>query len=156
MEREQTIAVGRAIENPALGLRSVVLESTPEILRAETEVDAGGNGGPLHRHMRQEERFLIQEGEVTVRLGLRGSRVFGPGEVAIIPTGTPHTFTAGSDGARFIAEFRPPWRIGEFFAELFALATEGRLDKRGNPKLTDLAVLMHRFQIGRASCRERV
>jgi quercetin dioxygenase-like cupin family protein len=133
------------IDNPALGLRSVVLEASPDLLRSEVEADAGGNGGPLHRHMRQEEHFLVQEGTLRVRLGLRGSRVVRAGEEVVIPRGTPHTFKAEEAGARFVAEFRPPWRIGEFFQELFALSTEGRLDRRGNPRLTDLAVLMQRY-----------
>lgn len=59
--------------------------------------------------------------------------------------GRPHTFAVVGGGARFIAEFRPPHRIGEFFAELFALAADGRLDRRGNPRLTDLARLMERY-----------
>jgi mannose-6-phosphate isomerase-like protein (cupin superfamily) len=139
------ISPGEELVNPALHLRAVVLDSTPEILRAETEAGSGGNGGPLHRHLRQEERFVVREGAIRVRRGLRGSQLVGPGETLAIPAGTPHTFKVEGAGARFVAEFRPPYRIGEFFKALFALAAEGRLDRRGNPRLTDLAVLMQRY-----------
>ena len=136
--------MGETIENRALRLRSRVLASTPELLRAETEAGGGGNGGPLHRHLRQEERFLVQEGQLRVRVGLLGSRVVGPGQQAVVPIGTPHTFRVEGEGARFITEFRPAWKIAEVFQELFALAAEGGLSPRGNPKLSDLALIMAR------------
>jgi mannose-6-phosphate isomerase-like protein (cupin superfamily) len=139
------ILPGKELVNPALHLRAVVLESSPQILRAETEAGSGGNGGPLHRHLRQQERFIVREGTIKVRRGLRGSQLVGPGEAIAVPIGTPHTFEVEGAGARFITEFRPAYRIGEFFEALFALATEGRLDRRGNPRPTDLAVLMQRY-----------
>lgn len=123
----------------------MVLDSSPQILRAEVEAGRGGNGGPLHRHLRQEERFVVREGTIKVRQGLRGSRLVGPGETVAVAIGKPHTFEVDGGGARFVTEFRPAHRIGEFFRELFALAAEGRLDRRGNPRLTDLAVLMERY-----------
>lgn len=139
------ISPGDELVNPALHLSAVVLDSSPQLLRAETEAGRGGSGGPLHRHLRQEERFLVQEGTIKIRTGLRGSRLVGPGETFAVPAGTPHTFEVVGDGARFVTEFRPAHRIAAFFRELFALATEGRLDRRGNPRPTDLAVLMGRY-----------
>jgi hypothetical protein len=50
-----------------------------------------------------------------------------------------------SDEAHFIAEFRPAWQIAQVFRDLFALFAEGRLDRRGNPKLSDVAVLIERY-----------
>lgn len=139
------ILPGDEVVNPALHIRAVVLDSSPEILRTEVEAGKGGNGGPLHRHLRQEERFIVREGTIKVKKGLRDSHLVGPGETLAVPIGTPHTFEVEGGGAGFVTEFRPAYRIGEFFWELFALATEGRLDRRGNPRLTDLAVLMQRY-----------
>jgi len=139
------ISPGEEIVNPALHLRAVVLDSSPQLLRAEVEADRGGNGGPLHRHLRQEERFSVREGTIKVRQGLRGSQLVGQGGTVAVPMGKPHTFEVEGEGARFVTEFRPAHRIGEFFRALFALAAEGRLDRRGNPRLTDLAVLMQRY-----------
>jgi hypothetical protein len=79
-----------------------------------------------------------------VRTGAFGSRVVHAGETAAIPPGTAHTFRV-DEGAVFVAEFRPPHRVGPFFKELFALAADGRLDKRGNPRPADLAELMERY-----------
>jgi hypothetical protein len=50
-----------------------------------------------------------------------------------------------SDEAHFIAEFRPAWQIAEVFRYPFALFAERRLDRRGNPKLSDVAVLIERY-----------
>jgi hypothetical protein len=100
---------------------------------------------PCHRHLRQEERFAVLEGTISIRQGLRGSQLLAPGETLTVPIGKPHTFQVEGGGARFVTEFRPPYRIGEFFRALFALSTEGRLDRRGNPRLTDLALLMQRY-----------
>jgi mannose-6-phosphate isomerase-like protein (cupin superfamily) len=139
------ISPGEEIVNPALHLRAVVLDASPQILRAEVEAGRGGNGGPLHRHLRQEERFLVREGTIKVRQGLRSSQLAGPGQTVTLPIGRPHTFEVEGGDAHFVTEFRPAYNIGEVFKALFALATEGRLDRRGNPRLTDVAVLMQRY-----------
>src|SRR5262249_29018502 len=144
-DTEPDISPGEEIANPALHLRAVALGSSPELLRAEVEAGRGGNGGPLQRPPRQEEKFLVRGGTLRVRQGLRGSQLVGPGETVAVPIGKPHTFEVEGGGARFVTEFRPAHRIGEFFRALFALGTAGRLDRRGNPRLTDLAVLMERY-----------
>jgi hypothetical protein len=51
-----------------------------------------------------------------------------------------HTFQAEADSS-FTVEFRPPLRVWEFFRDLFALPT----DRHGNPRLGDLARLMHAY-----------
>ena len=106
------------------------------------EAAPGMDAGPLHRHLRSEERFKMEQGRIRIRRGFRESIVIGPGEEATIPAGTPHTFGVdGDEAAVFIAEFRRPWRIDEVFQELFAMP----VDKRGNPRPTDLAELMHAY-----------
>jgi quercetin dioxygenase-like cupin family protein len=51
-----------------------------------------------------------------------------------------HTFEAESEST-FTVEFRPNLRVWEFFTELFAL----RSDKRGNPRIGDLARLARAY-----------
>lgn len=51
-----------------------------------------------------------------------------------------HTFQAEADST-FTVEFRPRLRVWEFFRDLFALPT----DRRGNPRLSDLARLMRSY-----------
>lgn len=141
----QAIAPGDALDSPAFDLHAVVLETSRDLLRAEVRAGGRGNGGPLHRHPRQEERFLVRDGALRVRQGLRGARVVEAGGEVVVPPGKPHTFQVVGDEAHFITEFRPAWRIAEVFRDLFALDAEGRLDRRGNPKLRDVAVLIERY-----------
>lgn len=94
---------------------------------------------------RARRKFLVRDGALRVRQGLRGARVVEAGGEVVVPPGKPHTFQVVGDEAHFITEFRPAWRIAEVFRDLFALDAEGRLDRRGNPKLRDVAVLIERY-----------
>src|SRR5215216_4988943 len=133
-----------ALSAEGLGIHSVVdieASASGEILRAETVVQPGGGGGPLHRHRFQEERFAILEGEIIGRIG--GSRLrVRAGETFVVPPDAPHTFSVEADQpARFITEFRPGLRLAEFFAQLFWLADHGHVDAKGrmNPLQAALA-----------------
>jgi mannose-6-phosphate isomerase-like protein (cupin superfamily) len=133
----------RTFSNEVLGLRGTILEDGSgnggELAQAEVRARAGGNGGPPHIHLRQEERFVITEGRLAARRG-RERLELGPGEDVRIPAGTAHTFEALTD-AVFVAEFRPALRVADFFEALFALP----LDKRGNPRPWDAARLQREF-----------
>jgi quercetin dioxygenase-like cupin family protein len=138
-------AVGDTIESPSHDLRALVLETSHDLLRAEVHAGSRGNGGPLHRHLRQEERFLVSEGTLRVREGLRGSRIVEAGGEVAIPAGKPHTFKVVSESAHFIAEFRPAWQIAEVFRDVFTLSSEGRFSRIGTPRLSDVAALIERY-----------
>jgi mannose-6-phosphate isomerase-like protein (cupin superfamily) len=56
----------------------------------EANISPGG-GPPPHVHSREEEGFLIVEGEITFFVGDE-RLVAGPGTFANMPIGTPHTF----------------------------------------------------------------
>jgi mannose-6-phosphate isomerase-like protein (cupin superfamily) len=144
-ERKHPVAPGDVLESPALGLRAEVLESDRDLFRADVHARRGGNGGPLHRHRRQEERFLVHEGRLRVREGVRAARFVEAGEEVAIRAGRPHTFSVVSEHAHFTAEFRPAWEIAEVFRDVFALSAEGRLDRRENPRPRDLAALIDRY-----------
>jgi mannose-6-phosphate isomerase-like protein (cupin superfamily) len=137
---ERAAQVGDVLESPVFDLHAVVLETSRDLLRSEVHVGRRGNGGPLHRHLRQEERFLVREGVLRVRDGFRASRLVEAGEEVAIQPGRPHTFTVIGDGAHFIAEFRPAWQIAEVFREIFAL-----VDARGKPDFADLLALSERY-----------
>ena len=137
-----------AISADGLGIHSVVdieASASGEILRAETVVQPGGGGGPLHRHRFQEERFEILEGEIIGRIG--GSRLrVRAGETFVVPPDAPHTFSVEADhAARFITEFRPGLRLAEFFAQLFWLADHGHVDAKGRIHPLQAAVLARAF-----------
>ena len=60
-------------------------------------VDAPPGGGPsLHRHD-YDELFITLEGQATVVAGDE-ERIVGPGDIAIVPAGTPHSFVNSGDG----------------------------------------------------------
>ena len=132
---------GFVLEGPAFGLRSVLLESTPELLSSRVEADSTGNAGPLHRHLRSEEKFIVEQGVLEIRIGFRRSKLAKPGDEVSIPAGAPHTFKVVEGPAVFVTEFRPPWRIGEVFIDLFGLP----VGENGEPKPADLAALVGRY-----------
>ncbi len=117
-------------------MRATLVELTPEAYRSEIDAGPAMNGGPLHRHMKQEERFTVHEGALRVRLGLRGSQIVRAGESITVSPGTPHTFRVEGDRARFLAEFKPALRIADLFLELFHL---------GQPGMRDLARLAQTY-----------
>ncbi len=109
----------RRLVNPVLGLSAHVVTTAADsggaLLAAETEVQPGGNGGPIHQHRRQEERFLLHEGTLRYRVGRRRG-VLRAGETLVVPPGTAHAFrNDGAHVARMRAEFRPALRLEEFF-----------------------------------------
>ena len=132
--RADEFGPGQVFETPTL--RATLVELSPEAYRSEVDAGPAANGGPLHRHMHQEERFIVHEGALRVRLGLRGSQVVGAGESVTIPRGTPHTFSVVGERARFRAEFEPALRVADYFLELFNL---------GQPGLRDLARLAQEY-----------
>ena len=119
-----------------LQMRSTFIELSEEAFVSETVAGSGASGGPLHRHVNQEERFEVLEGALNVRLGLRTSRVVSAGESVVIPADTPHTFSVVGESARFIATFTPPLRVADYFLELFELE---------EPKLTDIARMAQEY-----------
>ncbi len=91
-----------ALNADGLGIHGVVdveASALGEMLRAETIVQPGGGGGPLHRHRFQEERFEILEGEIIGRIGRTRRRVRA-GETFVVPPDAPHTFAVEADSRR--------------------------------------------------------
>ena len=106
----------------SLGFRGRFIPSDdPNVLIGETWVAPGGGAGPLHRHLRQSERFEVLEGAIEVRLG-RTRQVVSAGESFTIPTGAAHTFVNHTDEeAHFTAHFSPPLRLEALFTEFVEL-----------------------------------
>src|ERR1700754_87736 len=117
-------------------MTSTLLELSEAVFRSEVEARRGAGGGPLHRHLHQAERFIVHDGALRVRTGLRGSDLVTAGEEIFVPAGRPHTFRVEGERARFTAEFTPPLRVADYFLELFALE---------DPGLRDIARLAGRY-----------
>ena len=65
-----------------------------------------GHNSPRHRHVRASETFIVLDGEVLIEVGDE-QRTAGPGHVAVLPRGLPHTFVVLSPTARYLTLHTP-------------------------------------------------
>jgi len=139
------IHAGDTIENPVTGERTVFLETSRETdgqaVVFETFVQPDGFVAAAHVHPTQEERFEILSGTLGLRTG--GEEIVAdPGETVTIPAGTPHRFwNAGEDEVRFRCEVRPALQFEQLVETMFALAADGKTNKKGMPNPLRLAVI---------------
>lgn len=104
---------------------------------------------PEHLHPTWTESFDILQGQARYRIG-REEREAGPGERVILPAGISHLHPwSASDEelhVRHTAVADPPDLRGltaslQGILTIFALAGEGRVNRRGQPTLLQLAVI---------------
>ena len=59
-----------------------------------------------------------------------------------MPAGTPHRFwNAGDEVAHFVCEIRPALQFESLIETMFALAADGKTNRKGMPNLLRLAVI---------------
>lgn len=144
------IRAGDTIENPVTGerivFRKTARETGGEAVVIECFVQPTGFVAAAHVHPSQEERFHVLTGSVGFRVG-REERVAGPGERLTVPAGTPHRFwNAGDTEAHFVCEVRPALQFERLLETMFALAADGRTNRKGLPNPLRLAVIArHHF-----------
>ena len=140
---------GDVFENPVTGERAVVRIGTEqtdgELLVADLYIRPGGAVMGEHIHPAIEERFTVLRGRVGFRLSGRTSTA-EPGVTLVAPPGTPHDWwNAGAEEALVRVEVRPGARFAAFIVNAFGLAQDGRVDRRGMPKLLQLALFAREF-----------
>ena len=140
---------GDVFENPVTGERAVIRIGTEqtdgELLVADLYIRPGGAVMGEHIHPALEERFTVLRGRVGFRLSGRTSTV-EPGVTLVAPPGTPHDWwNAGAEEALVRVEVRPGGRFAAFIVNAFGLARDGRVDRRGMPKLLQLALFAREF-----------
>lgn len=151
MDGRAAEAEARVLEGPRTGKARITLRRTGQdtcgaLLEMEAEYAPGGDFPPLHLHPQQDERFVVLEGAVEVRLGAV-QRVFRAGQTLDIPRGTPHTFrAAGGAGARVNWQVRPALRTQAFYETLWGLAADGKTDAHGKPGLLQTALTLREFR----------
>ncbi len=139
------IRKGDTIENPVTGERLLFLETSQETngeyVLVEVSVQPNGFVAAPHVHPYQTERFEIEAG--TVNFKVDGEEIVaGPGETVIVPPGSSHKFwNAGETEARFVTEVRPALQFERLLETMFALANDGKTNKKGMPNLVRLAVI---------------
>jgi quercetin dioxygenase-like cupin family protein len=139
------IRAGDAIENPVTGERIVFhktsRETNGEAVVIEAFVKPTGFVAAAHVHPHQDERFEVLRGTVGFRSG-RQNIELGPGGRLTIPAGTPHAFWNAGDGeAHFVCEVRPALQFEQLLETMFALANDGKTNKKGLPNPLRLAVI---------------
>ena len=141
------IHAGDTIENPVTGERMVFRktsrETGGEAVVIECFVEPDGGVAMAHVHPSQEERFEVLSGSAGFRLG-RQQLVAGPGERITVPAGTAHTFwNAGDDELHFVCEVRPALQFESLVETMFALASDGKTNRKGLPNPLRLAVIAY-------------
>jgi quercetin dioxygenase-like cupin family protein len=141
---------GDTIDNPVTGERIVFRktsrETGGEAVVLECIVQPTGFVAATHVHPSQEERFQILRGSVGFRIG-REARIAGPGDRLTVPAGTAHRFwNAGDSEAHFVCEVRPALQFEQLLETMFALAVDGKTNRKGMPNPLRLAVIArHHF-----------
>jgi mannose-6-phosphate isomerase-like protein (cupin superfamily) len=116
-------------------------DTNGEHVLVETFLQPGAAVAAAHVHPRQEERFEVLAGSVGFRRG-REEVIAGPGDVVVVPAGTAHKFwNAGEDEARFMCEVRPALGFERLLETMFALARDGKVNRKGMPNKIRLAVI---------------
>jgi quercetin dioxygenase-like cupin family protein len=139
------IRTGTVIENPVTGERIVFRKTSADTggqaVVIETFVQPDGFVAAAHVHPSQEERFEVLKGSVGFKIG-RDKLVAGPGQRVTVPAGTRHTFwNAGDTEAHFVCEVRPALQFESLLETMFALAVDGKTNRKGMPNLLRLAVI---------------
>ena len=139
------IRTGDTIENPVTGERITFLATSSDTdgdaVVIETVVQPDGFVAAAHVHPSQSERFAVAEG--TLGLMVDGKELtLEAGDVAVVEAGTPHKFwNKGDQPVRFVCEVRPALQFESLLETMFALAADGKTNRKGMPNPLRLAVI---------------
>ena len=109
-------------------------------------VEPNGFVATAHEHPYQTEVFEVIEGELTFKVGGETITATAGMSVAVGP-GTPHRFwNATETAARFRCVVTPALQFEALIETMFALANDGKTNKKGLPNPLRLAVIAnHHF-----------
>jgi quercetin dioxygenase-like cupin family protein len=139
------IRSGDTISNPLTG-ESITFHATSadtngEAVVIETVVQPDGAVCAAHVHPSQTERFSVIGGRLGMKVG-RKKLLLERGDVAVVEAGTPHKFwNMGDEEVRFVCEVRPALQFESLLETMFALAADGKTNKKGMPNPLRLAVI---------------
>ncbi len=136
---------GDSIANPLTGetvtFRRTAADSGGEVVIADVTLAPAGFAAGPHVHPNQTETFRIIAGTVGFRIG-RERRVAVADETVVVHPGTAHEFWNAGDGeARFLCEVRPALGFERLLETMFALARDGKTNRRGVPHPLRLAAI---------------
>jgi quercetin dioxygenase-like cupin family protein len=139
------IHAGDTIANPVTGERMTFLKTSRqtggEYVLVEVAVEPNGFVASPHLHPKQSERFEVLEGELEFRLG-KETMIARAGDVVVVEPGTAHRFrNTGDTVVRFTCEVRPALQFEQLLETMFALAADGKTNRKGLPNPLRLAVI---------------
>jgi quercetin dioxygenase-like cupin family protein len=105
-----------------------------------------GFSPPRHVHTREDEVFVVEDGEVAFDIDGR-RRVAGPGTTVFMPRGVPHTFRVQSTAAKMLGVM-VPGDFEELFRNLSVPARERRLPPAGTVPFDVEAVMAEQLRLG--------
>jgi quercetin dioxygenase-like cupin family protein len=105
-----------------------------------------GFSPPRHIHTREDEVFLVLDGEVRFDLDGR-ERLAGPGTTVYMPRGVPHTFRVQSPVAQMLGVMTPG-AFERLFRNLSVPAGERKLPAAGTVPLDVPAVMAEQIRLG--------
>ncbi len=139
----------KTIVNPVARQTITFLQTAADtegrLLEMQAVYEAGSREPPLHYHPAQAEDFVIESGEMTVKLnGL--TRTYKAGETLHIPANTPHAmWNAGPATAQINWKVRPAMDMENFFEQITGLAADGKTNSMGRPPFLQTALIANRF-----------
>jgi mannose-6-phosphate isomerase-like protein (cupin superfamily) len=139
------IRTGDTIHNPVTGERitfhQTSADTNGEAVVIECTVQPNGFVAAAHLHPSQTERFSVIDGRLGMKAG-RKKLLLERGDVAVVEPGTPHKFwNMGDEEVRFVCEVRPALQFESLLETMFALAADGKTNKKGMPNPLRLAVV---------------
>jgi quercetin dioxygenase-like cupin family protein len=140
-----TIQSGDVLQNPVTGETMLFVEAAAdtggEYVLIEVAVEPNGFVAAAHVHPYQTETFEILSGEITFDAG--GETIVAhAGDTVVVEPGTAHRFRNTGDAvARFRCEIRPALQFEQLIATMFALAADGKTNRKGMPNPLRLAVI---------------
>jgi len=141
--------IGDELDNPVTGEHARILEAPWQNpsgrARAEMVARVGARVVGEHLHPGSVERFTVLEGELTVKLDGRTSRLL-EGQTGEVRAGQWHDWWNSSDrDARVIVEVDPGGRFSHMLETLFGLAELGHVNEKGMPDLLQMALIGREF-----------
>jgi mannose-6-phosphate isomerase-like protein (cupin superfamily) len=139
------IRTGDVLVNPVTGeqLRFVktARDTDGRSIELEVTVEPHGSVAAAHMHPRQTERFEIVSGTVGFRIGRKTIEAHA-GDAVVVEPGTAHKFwNAGEEQAVFRTVISPALSFERLIETMFALAADGKTNRKGMPNPFRLAVI---------------
>jgi mannose-6-phosphate isomerase-like protein (cupin superfamily) len=125
------------IQNPMTGETVTFLVTDGEKL--ELDMTAAKSSVATHLHPKLRERWDLREGTVRFHVGDDDHVLVAPASLDI-PAGTAHRFS--SDGPiRTVVTYEPAGGFAEFLETIYALARDGKTNKKGMPNILRAALI---------------